>query len=204
MLPDGYTDLPPGKLVSVVTYLEITDIQPRQAPSPPAGFTLRRERQVDPNWYRALFRSVGAPWLWFSRLGLSDDELLATLHHPDVEFSVLEAEGLPVGLLELSLRIPEEMELVYLGVTQDFVGVGAGRFLIEHALFRAGELAAARRLRRFWVHTCTLDHPAALGFYQRSGFRPYKRAIEVFDDPRLKGKLPRSCAPHIPLIAPEG
>ena len=40
----------------------------------------------------------------------------------------------------------------------------------------------SRNPRRVWLHTCTLDHPAALGFYVKHGFRPYRRAIEVADD----------------------
>jgi hypothetical protein len=50
------------------------------------------------------------------------------------------------------------------------------------------------------VHTCTLDHPAALAFYQRSGFVAYRRQVEIDDDPRLDGTLPADAAPHVPLI----
>jgi hypothetical protein len=50
------------------------------------------------------------------------------------------------------------------------------------------------------VHTCSLDHPAALSAYQRAGFVAYKRAIERFPDPRLLGFLPMDCAPQIPVI----
>jgi hypothetical protein len=34
----------------------------------------------------------------------------------------------------------------------------------------------------------------------KCGFRPYKRAIEVADDPRLRGILPEDAAPQIPII----
>ena len=57
-------------------------------------------------------------------------------------------------------------------------------------------------IERFWVHTCTLDSPQALGFYIRSGFAPVERQIEVFDDPRLTGVLPETAAPHIPVLRP--
>ena len=57
-------------------------------------------------------------------------------------------------------------------------------------------------VRRVCVHTCTLDHPKALGFYRASGLVPYTRAIETFPDPRITGHLPRTAAPHIPLIEP--
>ncbi len=33
---------------------------------------------------------------------------------------------------------------------------------------RALEIAWARPIRRFWVHTCTLDHPGALPLYVRT------------------------------------
>ena len=55
-------------------------------------------------------------------------------------------------------------------------------------------------VERLWVHTCTLDHPTALGFYRRHGFVPYKRTIETFPDPRLLGVLPADAAPHIPCL----
>jgi hypothetical protein len=50
------------------------------------------------------------------------------------------------------------------------------------------------------VHTCSLDHPAALPSYLRAGFRPVRRAFESFPDPRLSGLLPRDAAPQIPLL----
>jgi ribosomal protein S18 acetylase RimI-like enzyme len=58
--------------------------------------------------------------------------------------------------------------------------------------------------RRVWLHTCTNDHPAAIAFYRRCGFTPYKFAIEVMEDPRLSGAYPETAAPHIPLIRPKG
>ena len=50
------------------------------------------------------------------------------------------------------------------------------------------------------VHTCSLDHPAALPAYLRAGFKAYARAFESFPDPRLSGLLPREAAPQIPIV----
>jgi hypothetical protein len=66
----------------------------------------------------------------------------------------------------------------------------------------ATELAWSKPIRRFWVHTCTFDHPSALSFYLRSGFTPYAFRVEVQADPRLTGALPLTAAPHVPLIPP--
>jgi hypothetical protein len=65
---------------------------------------------------------------------------------------------------------------------------------------RAIEQAWAHPIRRFWVHTCTLDHAGALAFYVRSGFVPYRRQIEIADDPRILGEAPRTAAPHVPIL----
>jgi hypothetical protein len=51
-----------------------------------------------------------------------------------------------------------------------------------------------------WLHTCTLDDVAAIPFYRRNGFVPYKREFEIFDDPRITGLLPADCAPGVPLL----
>ena len=61
-------------------------------------------------------------------------------------------------------------------------------------------LAWRKGVTRSWVHTCTLDHPSALGFYRAQGFMPFARAVETFADPRLAGVLPREAAPHIPVL----
>jgi hypothetical protein len=66
---------------------------------------------------------------------------------------------------------------------------------------RVIERAFAEPIERLHVHTCTLDHPGAAGFYLRSGFRPYARAVEVFDDPRLSGHIAPDAAPQWPAVA---
>ena len=100
------------------------------------------------------------------------------------------------GLLELDFRTPHECELSFFGLTLPLLGTGAGRWLMNRAIERAW----SRPIRRFWVHTCTFDHQDALAFYLRSGFRPFRLEIEYADDPRVTGLLPRSAAPHVPLI----
>jgi GNAT superfamily N-acetyltransferase len=199
---NGYYDLPPGKIASVVTYLEMTEPPPpppRTPPEPP-GLALRRVERPDLGWYRNLFRRIGADWLWFGRLVMADDEVRDVIGHPAVEVYALTRDGHDEGLLELDRREPPDIELAYFGVTPALTGQGAGRWLMERAL----ELAWRHRPRRFWVHTCTLDHPGALPFYVRTGFRPYRRAVEVADDPRLIGLAPRDSASWLPLIERDG
>jgi GNAT superfamily N-acetyltransferase len=195
MLPDGYTDVPHGKIAAVVTHLEMMQRPPPR--SAPAGkWDLRHVKNPDLDWFRDLYRRVGEEWLWFSRLQMSDDALAAIIRAPQVDVYALVHDGRDEGLLELDFRQPHECEIAFFGVTGALIGTGAARFLMNQAL----QLAWSRPIRRFWVHTCTFDHPSAVAFYQRSGFVPFRRQIEIADDPRVAGTYPRDAAGHIPII----
>lgn len=194
---NGTTDLPAGKIAAVVTSLEMLR-PPARRPDPPGveGFSLESIGREDVARYLAVYRLLGERWMWFSRLVKPIDELQAILSDPAVEFFAVRFAGRDVGLLELDFREAGECELVFFGLEESVVGKGAGRWLMNRALERAW----ARPIGRFWVHTCTLDHQGAVEFYQRSGFTAFKRGVEVADDPRLSGAMPRSAVPHHPVI----
>ncbi len=137
------------------------------------------------------------PWLWFSRLLLDDAHLAEIIQHPRVDlYSVLDEAGREAGMLELDFREPGECELAFIGLRPDLAGQGHGRWLLAEAVRRAWR----EGVDRVHVHTCSLDHPAALSAYRRAGFIPFKRAVERFPDPRLAGILPRDSAPQVPLL----
>ena len=193
---DGYHELPAGKLANIVTYLEMRTPPPPATDPTAAGYAIRRVTKPDLGWYRRLYRAIGEPWLWFSRLRLSDDELGAILHHPAVDVFALACDGEDQGLLEFDRRDLPDIELAFFGVTPSLIGKGAGRALLAHGL----PLEWQHHPRRVWLHTCTADHPSALAFYRKMGFEPYKRAIEIADDPRVTGEIPREAAPHVPIL----
>ncbi len=195
-LPHGFSRVPPGKLASAVTCLEMRERPSGRGAPEIAGLSLARWEGDDLDRYRALFREVGQDWLWSSRLMRSDDELCAVHHDPAIETYVLSDDDGEIGLIELDFRQPEECELVFLGVVKRAMGRGAGGFLMDRAL----AIAWSHPIKRFWLHTCHLDHPDALAFYQRFGLRPYAHWVEVFDDPRVTGVLPRTVAQHVPIL----
>lgn len=191
----NYQALAHGELAAVVTYLEMHARSDVDAPSSPLSLKRIESPQTEP--YRNLFRLVGAPWLWFSRLAMDDATLAAIIQHPSVEvYVVIDDAGHDAGLLELDFRETNECELAFIGVVPELAGKGHGRWLLTEAVSRAWRDG----ITRIHVHTCSLDHPAALSAYRRAGFTPFKRAVEHFPDPRLLGILPRDCAPQIPLL----
>lgn len=191
----SYEAVADGELAAVVTYLEMRERPDIDAPESP--LSLQRIEHPQPARYRELFRLVGAPWLWFSRLIMDDAALSAIVQHPQVElFAILDHQGRDAGMLELDLREPGQCELAFVGLIPELSGHGYGRWLLSEAVRRAWR----EGIQRVHVHTCSLDHPAALSAYRRAGFTAYKRAVERFPDPRLLGILPREAAPQIPLI----
>jgi GNAT superfamily N-acetyltransferase len=194
----GLTAVAPGEVATIVTTLEMAAPAPPR-PIPEAPLRLERWERPDPERYRALFRRVGAPWLWFSRLAMDERTLLAIIHDPAVRvFAAMDREGAEAGMLELDFRESGACEISYFALVPELAGRGLGRWLMAEAL----KLGWADGIERVWLHTCTLDHPSALGFYRKQGFVPVKRTIETFADPRVAGLLPRDAAPHVPLFDP--
>jgi hypothetical protein len=63
-LPDGYYELPKGKLANVVTCLEMLAKPPAKDTSLPSGFSLRRFSSADLATFRALFKAIGPMKNW--------------------------------------------------------------------------------------------------------------------------------------------
>ncbi|UYZ84830.1 GNAT family N-acetyltransferase [Entomomonas sp. E2T0] len=196
MIKIGYHNLPADTIAAVVTTLEMKSPPPSHTERNISEWKLEHWPQPDLNTYRALYRRIGEEWLWSSRLIMSDAALAEIINNPKVEvYALITPNG--TGLLELDFRIDNECELAFFGVSSELIGSGAGRWLMNRAL----ELVWSRPINRFWVHTCTLDHPSALSFYQRSGFIPISRQIEVMADPRITGILSKTAAPQIPCLS---
>ena len=176
-------------LEDVITYLEML-ARPagRRAPAPLDKLALMRAEACTVSFYRYLYDTVGAPWLWFERRLLDDAALAAQIGKPTIEIFVLYVRGGPAGFFELDTAAPRETKLCYFGLVPDFIGRRLGPYLLQAAIDRAW----SRPIDRFWLHTSTFDHPKALRVYQQAGFVVYARRAVSFDDPRERGILPRT------------
>lgn len=158
----------PPTLVSR-TWLELRhpgDLRGSSALAP--GITLERET-CPPAQYRQLYADVGRAHHWRDRDAWSDAQLAAHLAQPGVDVWVLRAEGERAGYFELVGHDDGSVEIAYFGLAPSHQGRGLGHAL----LVRAATEAWARGASRVWLHTCTLDHPAALPNYLARGFRPF-------------------------------
>ncbi|WP_181701848.1 GNAT family N-acetyltransferase [Chthonobacter albigriseus] len=196
-LADGYHPLLPGKLATLVTYVEMTSPPQRPEAAAPAGYDLAVVESWTVADFKRLYVEIGFEWLWTSRLLLSDDQLLERLHKPGtVTFTPLKDER-RMGVLEMDYADPENPEVSFFGLVPEAIGGGVGKWLMDQAIRMAWSRPETKRL---WLHTCHFDSPQALPFYLRMGFKPYARAVEVFDDARLLNKLDVGAGPHVPVI----
>jgi GNAT superfamily N-acetyltransferase len=159
------------------TYLQMLARPERVVPPPMDGLAVVHARRPTVAYYRFLYDAVGRDYDWTSRKKLSDAELAALLGDPRLEVHVLMVDGVPAGLAELDRRTAGEIELVQFGLMAEFIGQGLGRYFLQWTIGKAWSYAP----RRFWLHTCTKDHPAALPNYLKAGFAVYKEGLHPED-----------------------
>ena len=153
--------------------VERTWLEMRQAPSAPptagpVGASVVRARPCPVAWYRFLYGEVGRAWSWLDRLRWTDEQLAVHLADPGIEVWVALDGGVPLGYFELRQDSADaSVEIAYFGLLPWAIGQGVGRWLLEQAIATAWRLGP----NRVWLHTCTLDHPAALPNYLKRGFR---------------------------------
>jgi GNAT superfamily N-acetyltransferase len=160
-----------------VTYLEMLARPERVVPPPREALNVVHAKRPTIAYYLFLYEAVGRQWHWVRRTRYSDDELGRIIHDPRDEVHVLHVDGVPAGYAELDRRIEGEVELNQFGLTADFIGQGLGKWFLQWTIDRAWSYQP----RRFWLHTCTLDHPNALPNYQQAGFRIYKEEVKTRD-----------------------
>jgi len=193
---DGGDEDPSARQIEVViTYLEMKERSIRPTiPTPSGHIALMRVHTPSVGFYRYLYDSVGEPWFWVDRRRMSDETLLASIHHPKVEVYVLYVNGEPGGFVELDRRPEPDIDFAYFGIFPQCVGRGFGPYLMNWAVDQAWQYGP----KRLTVNTCTLDHPKAIRTYQRVGFVPYKQERKLIDDPRLAGLIPAHLEPRLP------
>lgn len=165
-------------------YLEMQNPRPDCLKPLPAGAQLLPVQPADAQLNQRLYRAVGSPWGWTDKAGwplarwqqyvaglgeaeqpLAEPEQLATCR--------LVFDGREAGYFELG-KVKGEVEIRYFGLLPWAIGLGLGAGLLSAAVEQAWAWGATR----VWVHTCDLDHPAALGNYQRRGFTLYRTETE--------------------------
>jgi GNAT superfamily N-acetyltransferase len=153
------------------TYLETnapSEIVAAECPDPRAR--VERIEACPASFFRYLYAEVGRNYHWVDRLAWTDEVVRAYLADATVTLWLLTVAGSPAGYFELKRHDDGSAEIAYFGLLPEFIGRGLGKYLLSEAARQAWNAGA----HRVWLHTCTLDDPAALPNYKARGFRPFK------------------------------
>jgi GNAT superfamily N-acetyltransferase len=156
------------------TYLEIGALEElKRKEAADARFEVREA--VVPQWQvnRFLYLLVGERWGWTDKQTWADDRWETYVDSTDLRTFVGFVEDAIAGYYELQKK-QSDVEIAYFGLAPEFIGRGLGGALLSSAI----ENAFAWGTGRVWVHTCTLDHPAALRNYVARGMRIYRSSTE--------------------------
>jgi GNAT superfamily N-acetyltransferase len=160
----------------VRTYVEmLSPADLRAALLPDRDFTVELVKPCPPRLYRQLYAEVGRRYHWVDRLAWTDEQITTYLGESGATIWILRRGGGLAGYFELVAHADGSIEIAYFGLVDAFLGRGLGKYLLTVAVRHAWEMGASR----VWLHTCTLDHPAALPNYLARGFREYKRETYV-------------------------
>jgi GNAT superfamily N-acetyltransferase len=166
-----------GKLSVTVSHLQLAPADwTRRGRSPEIKIDIVQEIAPTAARYLDLYDRVGRPWLWYERRLLGDEALAALINRPGHEVHVARHDGALVGYFELY-----EDEIVFFGLTSEFIGRRIGPWLLDRAI----ERGFARGSSRLVLNTNTIDHPRALDTYRKAGFRVAGHEDQVLQDPRI-------------------
>ncbi|MBN2412745.1 GNAT family N-acetyltransferase [candidate division KSB1 bacterium] len=132
-----------------------------------------------PEYNRFLYSAVGRDWNWYGKLSWTDNQWEEHVNRPGLETWVAYISGTPAGYFELNKQPGNNVEILYFGLLPKFIGQGLGGLLLTEAVRHAWDTGA----KRVWLHTCSLDHPAALENYKSRGFSLFKQETEYKELP---------------------
>ncbi len=183
-----YARLAPGeqadRIAVIVTFLRLNARKPAPPTIFPPGVSLATE-QLDVAAYRQIYNEVGAPWVWWLRRLMPDDQLARHLASPSLCIKILWVNGEIAGFFETDATPWPDVNLNYFGLLPGFIGQGLGGLLLAAAIDSV--FIQASPLRGMTVNTCTADHPRALPNYLAAGFVETRRVREIWDIPRRLG-----------------
>lgn len=165
----------------IIHYLETDRVRFRPVTREVPGLSTRRVEIPLANLNRFFYAEVGRDWEWTDRIGWTEDAWKAYVNRPTLETWVGYCRGTPFGYHELETVDPANVQIAYFGLLPDFIGKGLGGILLTHSVERAFEVGA----ERVWLHTCSLDHPAALPNYLARGFHEFRRERVARPTPRF-------------------
>ena len=130
-------------------------------------------KKINPDFQlnKFFYKQIGKKYRWTDRLIWTDIQWSRYVSNSNLETYVIKNNNDLVGFFEL-IHHPKqnETELAYLGLFEEYFGKGVGGYALTTAIKKSFK----KKIKRIWVHTCTLDHPHAIKNYLARGMKIFK------------------------------
>ena len=118
------------------------------------------------------YKNVGKNHHWIDRLIWTDQQWSNYTSDNKVKTYILKNKDDLAGYFELiSHKDKKEVEIAYLGLLEEYYNKKLGSYLLSSAIRNS----FSDKIKRVWVHTCSLDHQNALNNYLSRGMKIFKK-----------------------------
>ena len=154
-------------------YLEITSIKNLKDKDKPSDKTILE--LVDNKYYELnefFYKQIGKKHQWVDRLAWNKKDWIKYVSNENVKTYILKEDEELVGFFELIFD-KNEWEIAYFGILEEYIGKSLGGYLLSEAI----KIAFEKKVKRIWVHTCSLDHQNAILNYKARGMKIFKTEV---------------------------
>ena len=159
----------------VRNFLEIKSLEELQDKKKPNNKYV--VEKVSPNNFQLnkfFYKQIGRNHQWNDRLVWDDKKWMNYVSNPNVFTFILKDNEDIAGFFELIYHQDKsEVEIAYFGLLKDYIDKKLG----GHMLTEAIKIAFSYKVKKVWVHTCSLDHKNALKNYLSRGMKIFNTEI---------------------------
>tara|TARA_B100000900_G_scaffold403158_1_gene409885 strand:- start:2693 stop:3196 length:504 start_codon:yes stop_codon:yes gene_type:complete len=154
-------------------YLEINSIKDlNESSKVDEKFSIQYLKTPDFQINKFFYKNVGKKHNWIDRLAWTEKQWIDYVSDQNVKTYILKDKNEFAGYFELILhKDKNEIEIAYLGLLEEYINQKIGSYLLSFAIKKS----FFEKVKRVWVHTCSLDHKNALNNYVARGMKVFKK-----------------------------
>ena len=153
-------------------YLEIHSIRDlNEVVKPNKDCSLNLLEPINFQLNKFFYKNIGKKHKWTDRLVWTEAQWIDYVSSKKVKTYILKYQNDLAGYFELIFHNEEkEVEIAYFGLLEEFQNKKLGSYLLSQAIKKSFN----NKVKRVWVHTCSLDHKNALKNYIARGMKIFK------------------------------
>ena len=153
-------------------YLEIHSIRDlNEVVKPNKDCSLNLLEPINFQLNKFFYKNIGKKHKWTDRLVWTEAKWIDYVSSKKVKTYIFKYQNDLAGFFELIFHCNEkEIEIAYFGLLEEFQNKKLGSYLLSQAIKESFN----SKVKRVWVHTCSLDHKNALKNYIARGMKIFK------------------------------